>query len=443
MKTASTPRSKMAPFLLYTSNMRDHVIFPAAITVGILLSGLLLYGTPRYANAQGTGCHIATAEEVEAGAPPGRPVCPADAEAGITDDAGQAKEFLRSILCRPDGDNYGGMGPDGTIKGLDAKFAQCAAKFLRSAIGSGIPVCVREGARTVAKQEEYVKRGIIACKRGAACEHPRGIAIDVNTNSHENYARLHQMGPQFGVVFYLGFADQYHFVPSNGGGGCTGGGVTATEGAPSSQLSDAIRRALGQQQQQPPQPPPPPQQQSQPAPSAQPTQSAQPNTSVQSGTPTETPQTNPVSSLINTNINTSGNTNTNSTKASSTATSSFDLIDQYLDELDPVSNSIDVGSIVDISLNPDTSDATTLDGKKSTSTLRATGTLALSQTLNVPQTFTSTDLGKNPPSPSAPGQNTLTLQVLETMKQTLLYAVNYLKPFVTPFGGYRPQYYGE
>ncbi|MCR4325976.1 MAG: D-alanyl-D-alanine carboxypeptidase family protein [Patescibacteria group bacterium] len=201
--------------------------------------------------------------------------------------AGQAKEYLRSILCKVDGDNYGGAGADGTIQGLDAKFAQCATNFIKSASQNGIPVCVKEGYRTPEKQNEYYQRyisgkGGIACgKKGVQrCEHPSGIAIDINTNSEANYAKLHRAAPSFGLTFYLGFKDKVHFVPKKGG--CSAGGNVPPDqdippnyydfpdeyphAAPSGGLSDALRKFFGgqnqQQQQQPPPPPPPPPQQS-------------------------------------------------------------------------------------------------------------------------------------------------------------------------------------
>ncbi|MDO8575770.1 MAG: hypothetical protein Q7R90_00475 [bacterium] len=401
--------------------MRNSTVPAATIVAVVVLIGVLLsYFVPRYANAVGAECHTATPAEVEAGALPGRPVCPADAAAGITNDAGLAKQYLRSILCPPDGDNYGGMGPDGTIKGLDEKFAVCAAKFLKSARDNGTNVCVREGARSVDKQNEYVRRGVLACKRGAQCEHPRGLAIDVNVrpniNSCASYTNLHSAAPQFGLDFYLKCSDAYHFRPTSAG--CNAGGVVPPPGSGS--LSDQIRQALGMQ------PPPPPQPPMQP----QPTLPEQPTLPAQSPSSTAQKPT-PISDVIN--INTNDNTNTRST---SSPTSTIDLIKEFLN---PVSDSIDIGKAVDIDLNPDTSDATSLDAKRPTST-RVSATSSTYGNLSVPQTFTTGDLSKGPVAGYMVGENTFVLRLLDAMKNTLLLALSYLRPF----GGYsQSQFYGE
>ena len=42
---------------------------------------------------------------------------PSDPNVGST--AGEAKQYLKSILCTPDGDNYGGAGPEATIDELN------------------------------------------------------------------------------------------------------------------------------------------------------------------------------------------------------------------------------------------------------------------------------------------------------------------------------------
>lgn len=144
----------------------------------------------------------------------------------VGQEAGEAKTYLKNVLCRADGDNYGGYGPDATVDNLNPEFAKCAAKFIRDysaqlsgavalRSGGGNPICLKEGARTVQKQNEYVNRGVLACKQGARCEHPSGIAIDINTSSQQNYARLHAAACAYGLVFYMGMNDEYHFVPAS------------------------------------------------------------------------------------------------------------------------------------------------------------------------------------------------------------------------------------
>ena len=171
--------------------------------------------------------------------------------------------------------------------------------------------------------------------------------------------------------------------------------------------------------------------QQQPTLSSQPTLPEQPTLPTQS--PSSTAQLTPISGIINTNTNTDTNTNTNS---ASSSTSTIDLINEFLG---PVSDSIDIGKAVDIELNPDTSDATSLGAKRPTST-SASGTPAAYGNLSVPQTFTTNDLAKNPVAGYVVGENTFVLRMLDAMKNTLLLALSYLKPF----GGYtQSQFYGE
>lgn len=135
-------------------------------------------------------------------------------------NVGEAKAYLRSIVCAHSKDNYGGAGPDATIQNLNPNFAVCAAKFLKAA-SAQMHVCINEGYRTLEKQREYYERytrgtGGIACNPSATqCEHPRGIAIDVNTVRESDYPRLWNLAPQFGLSFYMRERDKYHFVPAN------------------------------------------------------------------------------------------------------------------------------------------------------------------------------------------------------------------------------------
>lgn len=148
---------------------------------------------------------------------------------------GEAKVFLRSIVCVNSRDNYGGAGPDATIQKLNPNFAVCAAKFLKAA-SAQMSVCINEGYRTNEKQREYYERyqkgtGGIACNPAATqCEHPRGIAIDVNTLRESDYQRLWNMAPQFGLSFYLRERDKYHFVPTNSNCASVVGGPNGSTG---------------------------------------------------------------------------------------------------------------------------------------------------------------------------------------------------------------------
>ncbi|OGG51943.1 hypothetical protein A3C18_01735 [Candidatus Kaiserbacteria bacterium RIFCSPHIGHO2_02_FULL_54_11b] len=341
---------------------------------------------------------------------------PSDPNAGQA--AGEAKQWLQRHATR--GSN---------ISCLNPEFAQKVKAFMEAVPGG--PPTIISAYRPPGSQIALVASG--ASKAGP-CEsyHNYGLAVDFNNNSQIGWMRANSR--QFGINI-IGAWDPNHFQDARGRfgqcGACsnyTGNGMLPDPpSTQSSSLSDQIRQALGMQQ-QPPLPPQPPMS-PQPTPSPQPSPSPQLSPSPQPNISSESPQPTPVSSIINTN----NNTNTN--KASSTATSTWDLIDAFLD---PISDSIDIGKAVDIALNPDTSDVTSLDANRPTSTLlNATGTITMYQP---PNTFTSSDLAKNPFASNATGQNTFVLQVLETMKRTLLLALEYLKPF----GGRTPvQGYGE
>ncbi len=450
MKWASTPRVQRRRFLLYTSHMRNSTI-PAASIVGfaILISGLLSFFAPQYAKAVGAECHTATQAEVDAGALPGRPVCPADTKAGFTNDAGQAKEYLNSLPNKCVGACQ--APPDKAhIDKLNNTFAICAAGFFKAYTQQYGPVSISSAYRDGPSGENARAGGV------PGSNHTRGVAIDVNPaggrSSYQTMWAFAKSNPQFGVCFPHEGGDRPHMVlggiGGNEGGSCASKGVskpcnglpfTPTNPGPDtsslqSQISNAVRQTLGMQQPpMPPQPqlPPQPMLPAQPTLPAQPPISSQTNTPVQPSITTQYPQINPISSFINTNTNTNTNTKGTSTAAS---TSTFDLIDQFTGP-DLVSSSIDIGKAVYIDLNASTSDALFLGAKKASSTaVNATGTLATNQSLSVPQTFTSNDLGNNPTVGFSGGQNTFVWQILENMKKTLLLALSYLKPF----GGYNP-----
>lgn len=153
---------------------------------------------------------------------------PQDKNIGLA--AAEAKQYLRSILCANVRDNYGGEGPDATISKLNGGFAVCAATFLKAAntriqggmpllSGGTAPVCINEGFRTSAKQLEYwlrYKDPYKACDpTSRVCEHTAGLAIDVNTAPDSNYPLVWDLGKQYGVDFYLGWKDKYHFRAAN------------------------------------------------------------------------------------------------------------------------------------------------------------------------------------------------------------------------------------
>ena len=318
---------------------------------------------------------------------------------------------------------------------MNPVFAQ-KLKRLMEAVPGGPPI-ITSGYRSEAEQNSIISRGDGATQVKTACGsyHPWGLAADFNNNSRQMSAWMRANARTFGITT-IGEWDFHHFQDGQGkygqcgvcSSGSGGNGLLPDSSGGGGSLSDQIRKALGMQQQPPPPPPPPPQQQPTLPPQQTPTDQSPPPT--QSPTSTAQKQPTPISDLIN--INTNDNTN----KSTSSPTSTIDLIKEFLD---PVSDSIDIGKAVDIDLNPDTSDATSLDARKPTST-RVAATSSAYGNLNVPQTFTTGDLSKGVVSGYIVGENTFMLRMLDAMKNTLLLALNYLKPF----GGYtQSQFYGE
>lgn len=418
---------------------------------------------------------------------------PNDASIGQTDE--EAKKYLRTILCSPDGDNYGGKGPDGTIQGLDAKFVQCAAKFLKSARDSGINVCIREGARTVEKQESYVRRGVIACKKGALCEHPRGVAIDVNVtngkgvNNCESYLALHTNAPTFGLKFYLGCKDAYHFVPTNAG--CSAGGTFSGTGSngqipttfydypeymtgaqsPTSAFTNGLRQALGIAT----------------TPALSPATQSTGSTGATGSTGTTGTTADPIcspafsctsgimyyktsscttqvyqvcpfgctgtacavaSSSSSTLTNAFATTSTTTTKASTTSTTNnqnsqgtqtgsnnsvLDVISNYLSGI-TTATSVDVGTATPVTLTLNTMTDIAWNTTRSTSTTALGGNATSGIIYSVQpalsqQTFVSNDLSGNIVSSYSPQQATGFQALLASMRTALEWAISYLKPF--------------
>lgn len=368
-------------------------------------------------------------------------------DSSVGQNEGEAKQYLRSILCPPDGDNYGGKGPDGTIQGLDGKFAVCAAKFLKSALSNGTNVCIREGARTVEKQNSYVRRGVFACKYGAACEHPRGVAIDVNVrpniNDCRSYANLHSSAPQFGLSFYLGCRDAYHFRPTTAG--CNAGGVVPPPSSydfpyaanPTPPFDQALRRLL-----QPPPAPPPPIQSTSPAATQPSLTQAPPPLGTQNTTALPTGTCAPQfycsgstyyyrtstcvdqiyqasSTMCASGSASSTNQNTN-TNTNSTGTSTYDLIGQYADL-----GTTDIGTATPITLNPNTGNATALQPPPPGTVYAPSGAVGV-QPAPAQGTFTSTDLGNS--LPYGGPQSAFSI-ALNNIKNTLLNILSYLRPF--------------
>lgn len=380
-----------------------------------------------------TGCRKATSAEIFAGAKSGI-ICPNDTAAGITQQVGEAKQYLRSILCQGRPGNFGGAGPDLTVERLNDPFAVCAANFLKFAQQQGQNVCLNEGYRTIETQQKYAANykngtGGIACTLGAGCEHPKGIAIDVNTTG--SYEWLWNNSCQFGVDFYLRSGDKPHFVPTThsrarGKSSCTnmpvncfdpssappedwgpeyqpnlqninpyGNQPPQSQGGMIAQLLRPLQQLFQPQQQQPAQIP---QQTTSPtiSPFDQPT------------TPSITPPT-PIA----------------------TGTSIADIL---LNELREPTTTNATGTAVHIVVTgTDVGSTNTIGTTEDTGGTDTGITVATNNypDVRIPTTFTSSDLATNPAPVSQPTQTQPSrfMQVLENLKQVLLKLLSYLKPF--------------
>ena len=418
---------------------------PISLLAGIAFLFVLL--TLSVAYAQGTNCRTATAAEIAAGALPGRPVCDSDRTAGLTNDAGQAKAYLASI-ARDLRNSKAPPTSGGRIDKLNNAFATCAAKFLQAFARAHGPIYVVSAFRCGPNSPAHIQcdRTENARAGGATrSNHQLGLAMDVNPASN-NYVQLHafaRSNPQFGVGFPLGMGDRPHMEPTNkrspSCSGVAGTPVTAecftslnppTIAQPGTVLqSQCLTNASGQPTQPPPQSAAPsqPSLPAQPSQGAQPVSSAQPSISAQPTLPLPTisSETTPISSLLNTNTLVPGSQSATNTQPK--ATSSFNLIEQYIN---PVSNLIDIGKVVPINLNPNVIDVAIGLSPSSTSSqsvLTASGTVVAQGPLQQ-QTFTSGDLANNYVAPPR-AQNTFLLRLLDTMQGVLIYASNYLKPF--------------
>jgi hypothetical protein len=183
-------------------------------------------------------------------------------------------------------------------------------------------------------------------------------------------------------------------------------------------------------QQQPPQTPQQPQ-------SSSPNQPSQPSQSSTSVTPDSSllsidnsSSTSPISDLLLNGIANIGTGNS--------TTSAIDLINMFADGMGSTGTGVSIGTATPIAINSDTSDNTDhLSGTANSTTTTIIMARPLPPTPVAQQTFTSPDLANTPVNPQ---NNTFTTSLLETLKDSLIYALNYLKPF----GGVVPsQTYAE
>ena len=415
------------------------------------------------------GTHPATAADVPVmiqagitGAVVGMCWNPNDKSVGA--DPGKAKQDLSSMRC------------DGSVnvEQLDAQFALCADKFMKTLRSQDRSACVRSGFRSAALQLSICQRmcGAPSCPKKCAAPghsyHQKGLAIDVDHQINMN--QFYADAAQAGLVNPTGLHhdDPNHIQPAGGSLNCSGVGFTPTDSdtftpaSPFSGMSNFIRQALGMQQQQ-----------SQPPASTggQPAQQQQTGSPTSGGTPTgssgggqssggqqQAPAaTQCVPSYSCTNgsyyyqtssctmlevqkcpngcdgdtcalpsAGSGGNPQNSGGSENPTrhATSAIDIIAAIGNPIP-----VDVGKPAPIALNPDIGNVKSElgDALSHQGTPAQNAPIALAPGSASQQTFTSSDLS-NSPAPYQP-QSTFALGILENMKRALIWALNYLQPF--------------
>lgn len=245
----------------------------------IVLNALLLcaFMLPQFASAtpsircsDGSISHPASELEAQnGGVPLGYPVCPVDAQAGVTEDAGSAKQYLQSL-----GNGSGTTRPD-SFQNLNSAFAICAAQFLKEYQSRYGPVRITSAWRSQGDQARVCPVAVSGKCGGSNSNHTKGLALDVRPND-ENFQQMWsfaKQNPQFGVCFPFEGGDRVHMIlqgipgsgeaqrcVSNGYGNqpCSGSGfdpsqirnATASGGTPTSGFSNMLRDYLSGGQQQ-------------------------------------------------------------------------------------------------------------------------------------------------------------------------------------------------
>lgn len=206
-------------------------------------------------------------------------VCPI-AQAGVTADVGEAKQFLVSRIGDTNSCKVQRVTPQMAIDGLNSAFATCAARFFKEYENRyNTKVRITRASNPIQCEAEL-------CRNNAGCggymnspapnsNHVKGIALDVTNANQRQMMLFAKQNPQFGVCFpfldHPRFKDDVHMILAgiNSGearlNGCQGvtkacDGVTFNPNeirdvtpvaSPTSNFSDSIRQIFGMQPSQP------------------------------------------------------------------------------------------------------------------------------------------------------------------------------------------------
>lgn len=357
-------------------------------------------------------------------------VCPGDARLGITNDAGQAKTYLKSLP------RTGSATQDQNIDQIQNAFAICAANFLKAYQQRYGTVTIRSGYRSAAYDAQMCRNnpscGALMNNPNPQGNHQRGLAIDVaaNTSDQSTMWEFARQNPSYGVCFPFtgeggGFRDTVHMVlagiagTETSGPGCRGvtracdgtppvnptvpgpgpgsqGPTIAGPGAqttPTSALANMLRSFIG--------PSAPPMMPMQPLPTA-----AQPYGYM----PTQTPV---VTSIPNVSVAT----------RPIAATSAVDLINAIADPAPRTASTTAPHSIV--VLNPNVQQIVSIHSQP-VPVDRTPSPLAVNTTF-AQQTFKSGDLRDSPYQLSA--DTSRAQSILRSIQQALVRALAVLRPF--------------
>ncbi|MEK9154061.1 MAG: M15 family metallopeptidase [Patescibacteria group bacterium] len=426
------------------------------------------------------GCHKAT--QLELWNNPrliGKPVCPEDAKAGITETAGAAKQDLNNARCNS-GVN---------VAQLDSKFAVCAARFVKALRNADGSACITSAYRNRIQQENAC-RGICGnpngcpgkCARPGRSYHQKGLAIDMKYRvSHQTMWKL---AAQSGLHNPPGLhsSDPIH-VQSSGASNCAGIQVPSGDGGDEYNDTDRhfpapppdYQAPRGQQFSGPPPQQPDQQQpeqmctlpdgiqvpcsqianrgsppaggQEQGGQSGGAPQSAGASGGQQGGAPQQqtppqsqqssqnTPQQTPISDLLKTNLDASiPSAELKTTPTSTKKTPAINLIDAIGSPSTNLSKTTETTTNAPLVLTIEGSETRTLvQNERQQQTDSIIDDSSYQPTYGTQQTFKSNDLNQNPAqNANASQERSIILATLNAIKETLLRVLEYLRPFGRP-----------
>lgn len=186
-----------------------------SIPVAIVFASMLVYGGYAYAQIQQNVITCPQAGEVpitastralaHAAGIPDTSVCWAPKDQNTGQKSAEAKQFLKSVSCAQTiHTGVAAACPNGTrdlhIDGLNAKFAECVAGFIKQYIasGKGGSMCIRDAYRAPGEQQcaaNNSANGNAVAKPGHS-KHEVGLAVDLNPTNGATYTSIRSYADQ-------------------------------------------------------------------------------------------------------------------------------------------------------------------------------------------------------------------------------------------------------